>query len=246
MDELPNHFDEDVAATYDEDSGEMFEAAILEPTVDFLAALAGDGRALELGVGTGRVALPLSQRGVAVEGIELSEAMARRLRAKPGGDAVGVTIGDFATTEVAGPFSLAYLVFNTLMNLTTQAAQVACFQNVGRHLQPGGSFVIEVMTPRLQFLPAGETLQVFDATEDHWGIDEVDIATQHSVSHHFRRAGDSFELTSTPFRFVWPSELDLMAQLAGMELRERWANWQREPFTSESRSHVSVWEKLAD
>jgi SAM-dependent methyltransferase len=224
----------------------MFEAAAIDPVVDFLAELAGSGRALELGIGTGRIALPLAARGVPVAGIELSEAMVDQLRGKPGGESIPVAIGDFASARLDGAFSTAYLVFNTIMNLTSQAAQVACFRNVAAQLEPGGTFVIEVMMPRLHLLPAGETMQVFDASEDHWGIDEVDIATQRSVSHHFRKVDGKFQLASTPFRYVWPAELDLMAQLAGMTLRERWAGWQREPFTGESRQHVSVWEKPAD
>ena len=169
--------------------------------------------------------------------------MAARLHAKPGGEDIGVTIGDFATTNVEGSFSVAYLVANTIMNLTTQAAQVACFRNVAAHLEPSGCFVIEVIVPALQRLPPGETFYVFDWGETHWGIEEYDVANQGSISHHFRVVDGKIELRSIPFRYVWPAELDLMAQLAGMELRERWATWKREPFTSDSRKHVSVWEK---
>jgi len=236
------YFDESVAATYDESSSDMFAPAAVEPVVDVLAAIAGSGRALELGIGTGRIALPLSERGVPVHGIELSTAMVSRLRAKPGGDEIGVTIGDFATTEVGGSFSLAYLVFNTIMNLTTQAAQVACFRNVAAHLEPGGRFVIEVMVPNLQRLPAGEIFHVFHGSEDSWGIDEYDVATQGLTSHHLEMVDGRYERFSVPFRYVWPAELDLMAQLAGMTLRERWAGWNREPFTNDSRQHVSIWE----
>jgi SAM-dependent methyltransferase len=216
------YFDERVAERYDDDSAEMFDAGVLEPVVEFLAQLAGSGRALELGIGTGRIALPLAQRGVQVHGIDLSKAMVARLRAKPGSEDIGVTIGDFAATPVDGSFSLAYLVFNTIMNLTTQEAQVACFGNVAAHLEPGGSFVIEVMIPELQRLPPGETFQVFDASEKHWGIDEYDVATQGLISHHFETVDGRLERSSAPFRYVWPSELDLMAELAGMRLRERW------------------------
>jgi SAM-dependent methyltransferase len=237
------YFDERVAARYDESAADMFDPAVVDPVVDFLAALAGDGRALELGIGTGRIALPLSQRGVPVHGIELSKAMAARLRAKAGGDEIGVTIGDFATTTVEGTFSLAYVVFNTIGNLTTQGAQVACFRNVAAHLEPGGCFVIEVGIPELRRLPPGETTRVFDASPEHWGIDEYDVANQGLVSHHFNLLDGRYELVSMPFRYVWPAELDLMAELAGMALRERWSGWKREPFTSESRKHVSVWEK---
>jgi SAM-dependent methyltransferase len=237
------YFDERVAARYDDLSRDEFDAAAIARTVDFLAELAGSGRALELGIGTGRIGLPLAQRGVRVDGIDLSRAMVRRLRAKPGGDAIGVTIGDFATTRVEGSFSLVYLVCNTIMNLTTQAAQIACFRNVADHLEAGGRFVIKVMVPELRRLPPGDTFCVFDAGEHHWGIDEYDVANQGLVSHHFEVIDGQIERTSVPFRYVWPSELDLMAELAGMSLRERWAGWKREPFTGESTSHVSVWEK---
>jgi SAM-dependent methyltransferase len=237
------YFDERVAARYDESAADMFDPAVVDPVVDFLVGLARSGRALELGIGTGRIALPLAQRGVPIHGIELSQAMAARLHAKPGGEDIGVTIGDFATTNVEGSFSVAYLVANTIMNLTTQAAQVACFRNVAAHLEPRGCFVIEVIVPALQRLPPGETFYVFDWGEAHWGIEEYDVANQGSISHHFRVVDGKIELRSIPFRYVWPAELDLMAQLAGMELRERWATWKREPFTSDSRKHVSVWEK---
>jgi SAM-dependent methyltransferase len=237
------YFDERVAARYDESEAEMFDRAAVDPVVDFLVDLAGDGRALELGIGTGRIALPLAQRGVPVDGIELSKAMAARLGAKPGGEDVRVTIGDFATTTVEGTFSVAYLVFNTIGNLTTQEAQVACFRNVARHLEPGGCFVIEVGLPELQRLPPGETIHAFYWSATGFGLDEYDVATQGLISHHFELVDGRYERHSIPFRYVWPSELDLMAQLAGMSLRERWGGWKREPFTSDSRKHVSVWEK---
>jgi SAM-dependent methyltransferase len=243
MHDEDGHFGEAVAATYDESADEMFQPDVVGPTVDFLVELAGNGRALELGIGTGRIALPLATRGVEVHGIELSKAMAARLRAKPGGDGIGVTIGDFATVRADGTFGLAYLVFNTIMNLTTQAAQVDCFQNVAAHLDPGGRFVIEVGVPDLRRLPPGERFVVFDGSETHWGVDEYDVANQGLTSHHFQVVGETFEKSSGPFRYVWPAELDLMARIAGLELRERWAGWKREPFTSESRQHVSVWEK---
>jgi len=239
------YFDERVAARYDESSAEMFEPAVVDPAVDLLAELAGSGRALELGIGTGRIALPLAQRGVSVHGIELSNAMAARLRAKPGGEDIGVTIGDFATTTVDGTFSVAYLVFNTILNLTTQAAQVACFRNVATHLEPGGCFVIEVGVPRLQELQPGETFRVFHVSDNRWGFDEYDVANQGLISHHFEIVDGRAERLSIPFRYAWPSELDLMAQLAGMSLRDRWSGWKREPFTSDSDKHVSVWEKPA-
>jgi SAM-dependent methyltransferase len=239
------YFDQRVASRYDESAAEMFDPAVVSPAVEFLADLAGRGRALELGIGTGRIALPLTERGVPVHGIDLSRAMVARLRAKPGGENIAVTIGDFATTRVDGSFSVAYLVFNTIMNLTTQAAQVACFRNVAAHLEPGGCFVVEVLVPELQRLPPGDTFRAFHVSETRWGIDEYDVATQGLKSHHFELVDGRLERFSAPFRYVWPSELDLMAELAGMRLRERWGGWKREPFTGDSRNHVSVWEKPA-
>jgi len=241
------YFDEHVAARYDESGeiAEMFDPAVVDPVIDFLVEIAGSGRALELGIGTGRIALPLRRRGVPVHGIELSKAMAARLRSKPGSEEIGVTIGDFATTTVDGTFSVAYLVFNTILNLTTQAAQIQCFRNVAAHLEPGGCFVIEVGVPELQRLPPGETIRAFHVSETSWGLDEYDVAMQGLTSHHFEIVDGRVEQNSVPFRYAWPSELDLMAQLAGMKLRERWSGWKREPFTSDSRKHVSVWEKPA-
>ena len=232
-----NCFGDDVAGRYDESTGEYFDPAVIAATVDFLAEFAGDGDALELGIGTGRVALPLAERGVRVHGIDLSEVMVAKLKEKPGADAIEVTIGDFATTRVDGTFSLAYLVFNTINNLTTQDAQVACFQNVATHLEPGGCFVIEVGVPNTA------PLEVFDLSETHVGIDELDFDTQRLVSHHFSLVDGAWVRVSIPFRSVSPAELDLMARLAGMRLRERWSGWQHELFTAESTKHISVWEK---
>jgi SAM-dependent methyltransferase len=241
-----DYFGEDVAARYDESEGDTFESATVASIVDFLFDLAGDRAALELGIGTGRIALPLSRRGVRVHGIDLSTAMVARLRAKPGAEDLGVTIGDFATTTVEGTFSLAYLVFNTIMNLTTQDEQVACFQNVAAHLAPGGCFVIEVGVPDLQRLPPGETFRPFHVSATRIGFDEYDVARQGLISHHYTAGPDgNLEPYSVPFRYVWPAELDLMARLAGMTLRDRFAGWRREPFTSESTTHISVWEKPA-
>jgi len=239
------YFDERVAKEYDADSADMFDPAVVDPAVSFLADLAGTGAALELGLGTGRLALPLSRRGVRVHGIELSPAMVAQLQAKPGADDIGVTIGDFATTRVSGAFRLAYLVYNTIENLTTQDEQVQCFQNVAAQLEPGGCFVIEVEVPALQRLPPGETVRAFHVSPTRLGFDEYDIAAQGLVSHHYQVGDSQLGVFSQPFRYVWPSELDLMARLAGMSLRERWSGWKREPFTSDSRSHVSVWEKAA-
>jgi SAM-dependent methyltransferase len=243
MEDQDGYFGERVAGSYDDSSVDMFEPDIVGPTVDVLADLAGSGRALELGIGTGRVALPLARRGIRTHGIEMSRAMVSRLRAKPGGDAIGVTIGDFATTRVDGTFSVAYLVFNTIMNLTSQAAQVACFRNVAAHLEPNGCFVIEVGIPDLRRLPPGQTVVPFHVSPTRWAFDVYDVATQAMSSNYVEVVDGRGQYTSIPFRFVWPAELDLMAQLAGLQLRERWAGWKREPFTSESRQHVSIWEK---
>jgi SAM-dependent methyltransferase len=237
------YFDERVARRYDDSKDPEFDPEVIRATVDVLAEMAGDGRALELGIGTGRIAIPLAARGVDVHGIDLSRAMARRLRSKPGGKAIGITIGDMARTRVEGRFSLAYLVFNAILNLTTQDAQVACFRNVAAHLEPGGRFVIEVGVPELQRLPPGETVLPFLISDDRWGFDEYDVGRQGLISHHFEVVNGRVERLSVPFRYVWPSELDLMAELAGMRLVNRWDGWNRQPFTSESRQHVSVWEK---
>jgi SAM-dependent methyltransferase len=236
------YFDERVAARYDDSAADMFDPAVVDPVVDMLVDLADGGRVLELGIGTGRIALPLSQRGVSVHGIELSKAMVERLRSKPGSGDIEVTIGDFATTRVDGAFTVAYLVFNTIMNLTTQDAQVNCFRNVAAHLAPGGCFVIESGIPDLQRLPPGDTIRAFHVSESSWGFDEYEVAMQGLTSHHFEWVDGTLEWHSIPFRYVWPSELDLMARLAGMRLRDRWSGWKREPFSDVSRKHVSVWE----
>ena len=237
------YFGEDVAERFDERYADLADASVVDPIVDLLAELADGGAALELGIGTGRIALPLAERGVPVHGIELSEAMVAKLRDKPAGDAIDVTIGDFSTATVEGSFAVAYLVANTIMNVTTQEGQIAVFRNVAAQLDPGGRFVIEVLVPGLRRLPPGDTHQVFAASEAHFGVDEYDIANQGLTSHHFWVSDDRIERVSIPFRYVWPAELDLMAQLAGMRRRERWGGWRREPFTSESDRHVSVWEK---
>ena len=243
-----DRFGEHVAAHYDESSADMFRPEILGPAVALLADLAGDGPVLEFGVGTGRVALPLRERGLDVHGIDLSEAMLDELRRKPGADSIGVTQGDFAATRVDGSFRLVYLVFNTITNLTTQDEQVACFENASRHLAPGGCFVIETYVPKLRALPPGERIRAFDLSPDHLGFDEYrDFTAQISVSHHVfpgQAAGEA-RTTATPFRYVWPSELDLMARLAGLRLRHRWADWERAPFTDDSPAHVSVWQRPA-
>jgi SAM-dependent methyltransferase len=238
-----NHFDGPVAETYDARSAAMFDPAVVVPAVDVLADLAGTGRALELAVGTGRLALPLSERGVEVHGIELSAAMVEQLRAKPGGERITVTLGDMTTTRLPARFAVAYLVFNTITNLTTQDAQVECFRNAAAHLEPGGCFVIECFVPQLRRLPPGESVQPFDVSPNHLGFDEYDVVAQIAVSHHYWIGDGEVDASSTPFRYVWPSELDLMARLAGLTLRDRWDDWTRAPFTADSRSHVSVWQK---
>jgi len=239
---VTNYFDEPVAATYDENSPEMFDPAVLGQTVDFLADLAGDKPALELAIGTGRVGLPLSARGVPVSGIELSQAMVDRLRAKPGSAEIEVVLGDMTSARVEGAFGLVYLVFNTIKNLLTQDGQVECFRNAARHLLPGGAFVVEVSVPILQKLPPGEVYRTFHHGDRHLGFDEYEVVTQRMYSHHYTFDGSTYRRNSVPFRYVWPAELDLMARLAGMRLRERWGGWDRRPFTRESTSHVSVWE----
>jgi SAM-dependent methyltransferase len=236
-------FGEEIAARYDELHAEKSDPAVVDPMVDFLAELAGDGRALELAIGTGRIGLPLARRGVRVHGIELSRAMVARLQAKPSSEEIEVTIGDMATTRVPGTFRVAYLVANTIGNLTSQEEQVACFRNVAAHLEPGGCFVIELIVPDLQWLPPGERTRTFHLSNDHVGVDEYDVANQRLTSHHWNLDGERWWRHSVPFRYVWPAELDLMARLAGMRLRERWGGWKQEPFTSDSRKHVSVWEK---
>jgi len=224
----------------------MFASEVLGATVDLLAELAGDGAALEFAVGTGRVALPLAARGVPVSGIELSTAMVEQLQAKPGSERIDVTVGDMATTRRPGQFRLVYLVYNTIGNLTTQDAQVACFANAAAHLEPGGVFVIETGVPELRLVPPGQDTRVFAHSPGYVGYDEyVDFVAQQAVSHHFLTNDGTVSETVTPFRYAWPSELDLMARLAGMTLRHRWADWTRSAFTGESTSHVSVWEKTA-
>ena len=239
------YFGEEIASTYDADTSGMHDQTVIDTVVDVLAGLAGDGKALEFGIGTGRIALPLARRGIEVHGIDLSKAMVARLRDKPGGDAIGVTIGDFAHTRVPGEFSLAYLVFNTINNLTTQDEQVACFVNAATHLEPGGSFAIEVGVPALRLLPPGQRAVPFDVGEKHWAYDLYDCATQSMSSNYVDDDGEGARLWSIPFRYVWPAELDLMARIAGLVLVERWQDWDGTPFTHESSRHVSVWQKPA-
>lgn len=239
-------FGEDVAATYDADCAEEFSPGALEQTVEALSDLAAGGPVLELAIGTGRVALPLAQRGLSVSGIELSDAMVARLRAKPGGQQIPVAMGDMATVHAPGrgTFRLVLLVFNTIMNLTSQDAQARCFQNAADHLAPGGVFVVETMLPALRELPIGQRFVPFSVTDRHMGVDEYDVVTQGLTSHHVVTHDDgSVARTSTPFRYVWPSELDLMARLAGLRLVDRWDGWSRRQFDDRSTAHVSVWRK---
>ncbi len=238
------YFDEDVAAGYDAATSGMHDQSVIADIVDVLARLAGDGKALEFGVGTGRIALPLAQRGVEVHGIDLSKAMVARMREKPGGAAIDVTIGDFADTSVPGEFTLTYLVFNTINNLTTQDEQVACFVNAAAHLRPGGYFVIEVGVPALRLLPPGQRAVPFDVGDRFWAYDLYDCATQAMSSNYVvDDDGGSARLRSIAFRYVWPAELDLMARIAGMVPVERWQDWDGTLFTHESTRHVSVWQK---
>jgi SAM-dependent methyltransferase len=241
--ESEGFFGERIASVYDERTAGMFDPAVVGPAVELLAELAGDGRALEFGVGTGRIALPLAERGVPVRGIDSSEAMVAQLRAKPRGRDVGVTIGDFATTRVEGEFSLVYLVFNTICNLVTQDAQVACFENAAAHLRSGGRFVIETGVPDLQRLPPGQTVIPIRAEAGGISFDVYDVVTQRFSSQHYHFLDGGIEASPFEFRYAWPAELDLMARIAGLTLQHRWAGWRGEPFTSLSRSHVSVYEK---
>lgn len=238
-------FGEAIASHYDDEPEPMIDGTPVADAVRVLADLGGGGRTLELAIGTGRVALPLAALGVEVHGIELSRAMLARLRAKTGGDAIPVAVGDMTAARVDGSFSLVYLVFNTICNVTTQAGQVAVFRNAAAHLAPGGRFLIECGVPDLRRLPYGETSVVFDRSEDHVGIDEYDVANQGLVSHHYTRRDGRWEYSAGPFRYAWPAEMDLMAELAGLRLAERWEGWDRRPYTSESRTHVSIWEKPA-
>lgn len=244
MSEPEDHFGEDVASRYDASVPDRFSPEVLDPTVDLLAELAGDGAALEFAVGTGRVALPLADRGVPVSGIDLSTAMVDRLRAKDDSDRINIKIGDIASTRIDGSFRLVFLVFNTIGNLFTQDRQLACFGNAAAHLEPGGYFVIEVGVPDLRLLPHGQDARVFAHEKGYVGYDRyTDLVAQQAVSHHFIVGGESGREVQTPFRYVYPSELDLMARLAGMSLTDRWAGWDKSPFTGDSTSHVSIWRK---
>jgi hypothetical protein len=240
-------WDEETAARYDDDAVAKFAPEVLGPTIDFLTALAGAGPALEFAIGTGRVAVPLAARGIAVTGIELSEPMVAQLRRKADERAIPVVVGDMATTEVAGAFALVYVVWNSISNLRTQDEQVACFRNAARHLIPGGRFVIELGVPPLRRLPPGQLAAPFAVTDDYLGFDTFDLVTQRCTSHHYWHEDDgTVRHGAGSFRYLWPSECDLMATMAGMELEQRVADWDGSPFTSDSESHVSVWRKVAE
>jgi SAM-dependent methyltransferase len=235
-------WDVDAAQRYDTPGTGMFDPAVLGPTVDRLAELAGDGRALEFAIGTGRVAVALTERGVPVTGIELSRPMIDRLRTKVDEGTIPVVVGDMATTGAPGQYTLVYLVCNTISNLLTQAEQVACFRNAARHLTPDGRFVIELWVPELRKLPPGQRATVWHSEPGYIGLDTYDVLHQQVVSHHFRfNDGTQAQLFRSPHRYIWPAELDLMAQLAGLELETRHADWAGSEFTAESRSHVSVY-----
>ncbi len=237
-------WDARAAAAYDTDAAAMFDDDVVGPAVDFLARLAGSGRALGFAVGTGRIAIPLRQRGIPVTGIELSAAMVTRLREKVGEADLPVALGDMATTAVPGEFSLVFLPWNSISNLKTQPEQVQCFRNAARHLVPGGRFVVELWVPPLRRLPPGQTAVPFDVSDGHLGFDTYYLARQTCVSHHYRRDPDgAIRYESAEFRYIWPAECDLMAQLAGLELEDRFADWRGNPFTSDSENHVSVWRK---
>jgi SAM-dependent methyltransferase len=222
----------------------MFAPEVLDPAVEFLAELAGSGAALEFAVGTGRVAIPLAARGISVTGVELSAPMVEQLRRKVGEDALPVIVGDMATATAPGEYSLVYVVWNSISNVRTQAEQVAVFRNAARHLSPGGRFVVELFVPNLRALPPGRHAVPSSLDEDHLIFDTYDVATQTCTSHHYHRSADgTFRYGSGTFRYIWPAECDLMAQLAGLELENRFADWHRSPFTDDSQRHVSVWRK---
>jgi SAM-dependent methyltransferase len=237
---------QEVAGVYDVTSAAMFAPGVLDPAVELLFELARGGPALEFAIGTGRVALPLAARGVTVAGIELSPHMTEQLRAKPGADAVNVTVGDMTTTRVSGRFTLVYVVWNAIMNVTTQDDQIAVFMNAAAHLEPGGCFVVEVIVPQLHRVLPGEVGRIFEFEIDHVGIDTFDdLVGQIASSHHWMNVNGRLVHHSAPYRYVWPSELDLMARLAGFELRDRWQGWTREPFTSSSTEQIAIFEKMA-
>ena len=237
-----DHWDAETAARYDETSAFMFRPEVVDPAVRFLAELAGHGAALELAIGTGRIAIPLTERGVPVTGIELSQPMVDQLHRKRAD--IPVVVGDMATATAPGEYSLVYVVWNSISNLRTQAEQVACFRNAARHLVPGGRFVVELGVPSIRRLPPGQQAVPFHVGDRHLGFDTYDLTTQQAMSHHYRRTPDgTFSYGVHNFRYIWPAECDLMAELAGMRLERRVEAWDGRPFTGDSESHVSVWRK---
>lgn len=237
-------WDAGAASRYDDSTSPMFSREVLDPTIDFLASLAGEGPVLEFAIGTGRVAVPLARHGIPVSGIELSAPMVDQLRTKATVEEIPVVIGDMATTKVDGQFTLVYLVFNTIGNLRTQDEQVQCFRNAADHLAPGGHFLIELCVPGVRRLPPGQTAVPFEVSDRHTGFDTYDLATQQGTSHHYSRLEDgTYRYVVSNFRYLWPAECDLMARMAGLEPVGRWADWDRSPFTSESTSHISLWRK---
>jgi SAM-dependent methyltransferase len=243
---MPAHiWERELAEVYDTTSAAMFDPTVLDPCVEFLASLTSDGAALEFAIGTGRVALPLSLRGVRVSGIELSPDMVDQLKAKRGADQIPVAIGDMTTTRVAGSFKLVYIVWNAITNVTTQDEQLAVVANAAAHLDPGGHFVVEVVVPQLRRLPPGDVGRVFTLEKDHIGFETFDdLVGQVSWSHHWMHVDGRLIRHSAPHRQLWPSELDLMGKMAGLRLTERWANWNRQPFASESHQQIAVFEKV--
>ncbi|MEO0544473.1 MAG: class I SAM-dependent methyltransferase [Pseudomonadota bacterium] len=239
------YFTEAVADTYDEDHGGT-DPLLIEQTVDCLLDLTDGGSALEFAIGTGRIALPLAERGAPVKGIELSAAMVNKLREKEVGPPIEISIGDMTSTQISGDFSLVFLVFNTIYNLTTQQAQIDCFRNAARHLRPQGRFLIETLVPPIQKIPFGEKRRAFSSSRDHFGIDEFDVASQKFTSNHVWMKDGRHEYLSIPFRYAWPAELDLMAKIAGMSLEHRWSDWDRSPYDFTSDKHISVWRKHED
>jgi SAM-dependent methyltransferase len=237
-------WDEQTAAHYDDDAAAMFSQEVLDATVKFLADLAGDGPALEFAIGTGRVAVPLHRRGVPVTGIELSTPMVAQLRTKIDESSLPVVVGDMATAIVPGEFALVYVVWNSISNLRTQTEQVECFRNAARHLRPGGRFVVELWIPPIRRLPPGQQAVPMEVSDGRLSVDTYDIVTQQCTSHHYLRQDDgTVRYDHGNFRYIWPPECDLMAQLAGMELESRHADWRGSPFTADSEGHVSVWRK---
>lgn len=234
-----------VAAAYDTSHASQFAPAAIDAAVSMLAELASDGPAVEFAVGTGRLALPLAKKVSPVYGIDFSEPMIAELTKKDIDGTVAVTAGDMTSTQVCSDASLVFLVYNTIQNLRTQDLQLECFYNAGRHLAQGGRFVVETMTPRLRDLPPGERIVPFDVSPTHLGFEEyVDLVNQISISHHYNIDGERVRVSSPSFRYVWHTELDLMARLAGMTLENRWADWSKNEFTGDSFGHVSVWRKL--